>query len=296
MNTKQDYRIKIVKCVITFLATFVFVSINGMIHLHICYASEYVEESESSLRDESEQTNDIKAQELDLGEYYDTMVIGSKQLLTVTVLPMNSTEQEITYNSSNEDVATINGMGRIEAIGVGKTTITVTCGEVIESFVLKVCEEEDVVEDLDIADCPTEIVVGTSELLSISVIPADATNAECTFSSDNIEVASVNALGRITGNAIGTANITIICGDVKKTFSLSVVPEKAVTDIEIGDYESQLEIGETLYLSAVVLPSDLGESATFYSSDDNIATVNSSGEVKGISSGEVYIYISLLAR
>lgn len=67
----------------------------------------------------------------------------------------------------------------------------------------------------------------------------------------------------------------------------------AVTDIEIANHESVVNVGETLSLSATVLPVDANNSTvTYKSSDEAIATVNSSGEVKGISKGSVIIYVS----
>ena len=55
----------------------------------------------------------------------------------------------------------------------------------------------------------------------------------------------------------------------------------AVTDIEIGEHEDVVNVGETLSLSATVLPVDATHSTvTYKSSDEAIATVNSSGEVK----------------
>lgn len=67
----------------------------------------------------------------------------------------------------------------------------------------------------------------------------------------------------------------------------------AVTDIEIADHEGVVNVGETLSLSATVLPVDAtGSNITYKSSDESIATVKSTGEVKGISKGKVTIYIS----
>ena len=67
----------------------------------------------------------------------------------------------------------------------------------------------------------------------------------------------------------------------------------AVTDIEIADHEDVVNVGETLNLSATVLPVDATNSiVTYKSSDEAIATVKSSGEVKGISKGRVIIYVS----
>lgn len=67
----------------------------------------------------------------------------------------------------------------------------------------------------------------------------------------------------------------------------------AVSDIELGEYEDVLNVGETVSLSATVLPVDATNSnVTYKSSDESIATVKSTGEVKGISKGDVIIYVS----
>ncbi len=66
-----------------------------------------------------------------------------------------------------------------------------------------------------------------------------------------------------------------------------------VTDIEIADYESVLEVGSTMSLSGTVLPVDATETSISYtSSDTSIATVSSTGEVKGIGKGNVTITLS----
>ena len=65
-----------------------------------------------------------------------------------------------------------------------------------------------------------------------------------------------------------------------------------VTDIEISDHEEEVEVGKTINLTATALPANATESTiTFRSSDINIATVTSAGEVKGISKGYVTIYV-----
>ncbi|MEE1281549.1 MAG: Ig-like domain-containing protein [Acutalibacteraceae bacterium] len=73
-----------------------------------------------------------------------------------------------------------------------------------------------------------------------------------------------------------------------------VVEEKIdVTDIDISGYESVIEVGETLALSATIIPSDASEQNVSYSSSNSaIATVSQTGEVKGISAGYVQIYAS----
>ena len=153
-------------------------------------------------------------------------------------------------------------------------------------------------KELDLGDCPKEIVIGTSQILSVGVIPADATNVEFKYESNNPNVASVNALGRLTGKTLGTAEITVSCGNVRQKFQVKVIKDETkekveVTDIEISDYEEELNVDSLLSLSVTVLPKDATDAeVTYKSSDEKIATVNSSGEVKGITPGEVTISIT----
>lgn len=66
-----------------------------------------------------------------------------------------------------------------------------------------------------------------------------------------------------------------------------------VKDVEISNYERELNVDSTMNLTVTVLPSDATDTTvTYKSSNSEIATVNSSGEVKGIASGEVVIYVS----
>lgn len=263
-------------------------------------AAENMESGQQT--DETQIEKEIQPTELDLGDYQTEMTVGEKQLLTVTILPVDATVQELNYHSSNTEVATINGMGRITALKKGQTRITVTCGTVSAFFDVSVKEAENTevkVTELDLGDCPKEITIGTSQILNIAVIPADATNISLEYKSSNPDVASVNALGRLTGNQLGTAEITVNCGKVKGKFEVKVVEDDSkekiieVEDVEIGNYDGELNVDSILNISATVLPSDATDAKlTYKSSNPEIATVNSSGEVKGIVPGEVVIYVS----
>ena len=240
---------------------------------------------------------EVAVTELDLGDYQPQMTVGEKQLLSVTVLPMDATDQTLKFSSSDVSVAKINGMGRITALKAGVTEIVVTCGSVTEKFGLTVTDVGNTVRDIDLGDCPKELEVESSQLMSVTVIPEEAISAKVTYKSSDEKVASVNEIGRITGVSVGTAVITVACGGVKKDFSINIVEKKSdeipVTDIEIADHEDKLEVDKTMTLTATVLPTDATDSKVKYeSSDEKIATVNSSGEVKGISKGNVTITIS----
>ena len=238
----------------------------------------------------------VEVSELDLGDYQTQMAVGDKQLLSVTVLPTDASDQTLKFSSSDVSVAKVNGMGRITALKAGVTEIAVTCGSVTEKFGLTVTDTGTEVRDIDLGDYAKELEVGSSQLLSVTVIPEEA-SAKITYQSSNEAIVSINEIGRMTGVSIGTALITVKCGSVIKDFSIKVVEKKSdeipVTDLEIADHEDKLEVDKTMTLSVTVLPSDATDNKVEYkSSNEKIATVNSSGEVKGISKGDVTITVS----
>ncbi len=102
-----------------------------------------------------------------------------------------------------------------------------------------------------------------------------------------------NAGSNITDNIIDNSTDDALDISQKTNDDADIEKDIPVSDIEISDHEDEVEVGNTLNLTATVLPATATDpTVIFRSSDMNIATVNSSGEVKGISKGSVTIYVS----
>ncbi len=66
-----------------------------------------------------------------------------------------------------------------------------------------------------------------------------------------------------------------------------------VTDIELGDYNEKMKVGDYQSLTAAIVPADATNAViTYRSSDASVVKVNSAGEVKGIAKGKAVIYVS----
>lgn len=55
-----------------------------------------------------------------------TLDVGGSETLTATITPDNATNQNVTWKSDNENVATVDANGNVTAVGAGEATITVT--------------------------------------------------------------------------------------------------------------------------------------------------------------------------
>ena len=252
---------------------------------------EDISTQEESTENDVEET--ISVTELDMGDYMEQMIVGEKQLLSVTCLPLDATETTITYTSSNPEVATINGMGRITALAVGTTTITASCQDVSASFELQVGEEEDTtipVSDIEIGSHESEVKVGETLSISATVLPADATNSTITYKSSDEGIATVNSTGEVQGISKGNVIIYVTAENITKEVSLTVkVP---TTGLSVNNDYLILKKGNTFQLSASVTPAEANQVVTYRSMDEDIATVSDSGLVSAKKIGNTTIMVS----
>lgn len=71
----------------------------------------------------------------------DAAFIGGESVqFTATVTPDNATHPEVTWDSSNKEVATIDQSGNVTIVGAGTTTITATAGGIIAEHTLVIGE------------------------------------------------------------------------------------------------------------------------------------------------------------
>jgi|GEM_PF-447128 len=249
------------------------------------------------LKINSPKSTNISVSELDLGDYQEEMRIGDKQLLSVTVLPYDATDRTIRYTSSDEEVASINGLGRITAVSVGETVITARVGSKKSYFVLNVLPKKDTsVKGMDLGDYIKRMKVGETQMLMPAVLPPDAVNPGFKYLSKNTDVATINGLGRIRAHKVGASEIIVEADGVKKQFTLTVYEEKEikVTNMDLGDYQKTMKVGDKQLLSPSVYPMEASDrKITYKSTNEKIATVNIFGRVYAKSVGDTKIIVSV---
>jgi uncharacterized protein YjdB len=115
---------------------------------------------------------------------------------------------------------------------------------------------------------------GKWKMLAAEITPADASNKNLSWTSDDESVAVVNN-GAVTGVSGGTATITVETADGGITDTCIVTVTQSVTGVSLDKSTTSIEVGSTDNLTATVSPSGAtNKSVTWSSSNESVATVS----------------------
>lgn len=138
---------------------------------------------------------------------------NSKAKLEAVVQPEDATHVEIEFTSSNEDVATVNSDGEINAVDVGETTITASIKKTDLTAECIVTVAPDI-ESIELSDTSLKMKKDGTAQLTATANPDGASIDGIAFASDAPDVATVDEEGNVTAIADGKATITASVGDV----------------------------------------------------------------------------------
>jgi|GEM_PF-3629639 len=160
------------------------------------------------------------------------------ETLTATIAPTNATNKNVTWKSSKPTVATVDANGKVTAKSIGLADITVTTEDGGYTATCRVGVVRRPAGDVSVTGVTlnktaTTIAVGASETLTATVVPGDAYNKNVTWTSSDPAVATVDASGKVTGVAKGTATITVTTENGGYTATCAV----EVADIKNGNHD-----------------------------------------------------------
>lgn len=219
-----------------------------------------------------------------------TLTEGDSHVVKATLSPENATEIELTWTSSNIDVATVEN-GEVKALHSGTTVISATAKNGI-SATCQVTVVPEVVKPESILLNYKELTLAPGEQVTIeaTVYPENTTDKTVTWESSDLSVAIV-VNGIVAALKDGMAIITASCGDVSTSCQITVeTPAILPESITLNNSQLNLTVGETFQLVATVLPEDTTDkNVIWYSYDSTIADVSDSGFVKALAEGNTVI-------
>jgi len=225
---------------------------------------------------------------------------GSEQLLTLTVLPENATNQKLIWESSDSSIAWVDSDGVVHGKAEGKAKITAysLADEISASCMVQVVKTADSknntnikVKKINLKGLSTKIAAGKKLKLTVTVTPYNAKNKKLRWSSSNAKVAKVTQSGIVTmikKSGGKKAVITAVATDgsrVKASWKVTSM-KGIVKNIKLTGVKT-VKAGKSVKLKATVKATKKANKKLLWtSSNKKYATVNGKGVVKTKKAGK----------
>jgi len=184
-----------------------------------------------------------------------TVEAGSTKQLTAVAKDLGGgtlNGRSFAWNSSNPAVAIVSGSGLVTAIAPGNATIAAVSEGVTGQAAITVTPA--MVQAVAVSPPSASIIV--SQTVALTATPQDAlgnplAGRAITWSTSNAGIATVSAVGVVTGVAGGTATITAT-SEGKSGSATIVVSSAPVATVTIQPGGGNLELGKAAALTAVL--------------------------------------------
>lgn len=133
------------------------------------------------------------------------MMIGEVVKLVATVTPDDATNKNVSYESDDNNIATVTQDGEISAVGEGTTIVWVTTedGQFKAGCKVHVSNTAHLVKEIELNETELTLAVGETFQLTADIKPSYANNRNIVWSSKNEQVVTVNETGLVTAIAGG---------------------------------------------------------------------------------------------
>lgn len=223
--------------------------------------------------------------------------IGETLQLNANVLPQSATVKSVVWSSTNADIASVNSNGEVTAINIGECNILATAEDGTGIFgYIQISVVATPVESITLDKSSCTMKVGDLLTINATVSPETATNKNLLWSSTNNQIAMVDNSGKINALSLGECDVIATATDgagVSASCKVIVEPTPVETISISANGSTTVRIGESLQLTAIVLPSTATDSSVIWlSENEGVATVTDNGLVTAISAGKATITAS----
>lgn len=216
-----------------------------------------------------------------------------KLQLRASAYPENALNKKVNWSSTNDTVARVDENGLVTILSAGTASIIATSDD--DSTVREVCNLsiKIPIATITIDEKEATMLVGQIKRISYLVLPQEATNSKVAWTSTNKAVADVDATGKITAKAVGTAVIILSSIDGGQSVYCTITVREVATGVKLDVEKLELKTGEKYKLKPVLSPKASSDSGLMWeSTDTKVAEVNEDGEVlaKGPGTAIIMVY------
>lgn len=259
---------------------------------------------DANVHDEIFLTINIPVSRVELDDYRIKIGVGESYYSTLTLHASPDTltpsNQEVTWESSDTEIAVVDNKGMITGVAGGNCTILVRADE---GEVTATCEVEvyEAVSTIELNKSKLSINMGEETVLEATVAPKTATDQNVTWVSDNPSYVQVTQEGLVRGLQPGVpvAITAYIIDNKGKEISATcvVTVEVPIVSLSLSEDSRNLTKGDIFYLSTSIAPSNATNTGVvFGSTNEAVATVTNDGQVTAMGGGACYITCTSLNR
>jgi len=241
-------------------------------------------------------SKEVMASEIEFENVIDKLELNSNFQIKYNLLPHNTTNKNVSWSSNNPQIVSVDDKGKITANAIGEAIISAVASNGKKTS-LSIETYEVFPEKIELSESEITMNLGESFDIVASVFPENTTNSEIEWTSSNLDVASVDNKGKVLGNGVGVATITVTCQNISNSINIEVVPIKAEKIVFNQQsipsiLNKYIKKGESFIPSVTIIPTNATyQDITFKSSDegvmgfnDNILTAIDSGKVEIVAS------------
>jgi len=153
----------------------------------------------------------VQATSIKLDKQENEMTVGESFTLIYKIEPENTTHKNVSWKSSDENIATLSKDGVVNAVSDGEVTITISLGELKDECKVKINPVK--VTGIALSQTSERIEVLESFQLDAVIAPANAKNKNIIWKSSDEDIATVDNNGNVSTRQTGSATITATSED-----------------------------------------------------------------------------------
>lgn len=213
---------------------------------------------------------------VELSETRKHVQLGEQVKLTATLSYGNVPNGNITWSSSNPQVATVTADGTVTTLANG-TTMIVATSQQNQAFATCTIYSGPRVTGITLSESARTVMVTEPFDLYATVSPDDALDKHFIWSSSDPTIAYTydkgDGLTEVTGAAVGTAVITATTADGAKTAQCVVTVVPVVPCVKLDVSEATIQRTESIAVKAIDFPKSSGTRVRWASSNPEIVAV-----------------------
>ena len=232
---------------------------------------------------------------------------GSKATITKTKykdtkITFSDGDAIASITTSNKDIVTAKKQGALAAGSAGKLVqnIRVTAGTKAGTgkITVKLKSGKSIVLTVTVpkVNCTSIVAKSSYTVTTLSTInmgvklnPVYSDNT-ITYKSANTKIATVTSKGVVKGVKVGKTTITITTSN-KKTKKVTIVVKQGTTGLTTAKTAYTVVVGKTVSIGAKKKPTNSADPIKYTSANKAIATVSSTGAIKGVKAGKTTITV-----